>query len=56
VKGYPFEVKIAGKIDGVVLSDQMKNLDWKIRNAEFISKISEKLMNEVLDKLRLLIY
>jgi len=28
-KGYPFEVKIeAGKINGVVLSDQIKSLDW----------------------------
>jgi mRNA interferase MazF len=28
-KGHPFEVKIkAGKINGVVLSDQVKSLDW----------------------------
>lgn len=35
VKGYPFEVVI--EIDGIpgaVLSDQVKSLDWKIRNAK----------------------
>ena len=30
-KGYPFEVKIppGHKISGVILSDQVKSLDWK---------------------------
>ena len=38
LKGYPFEVMIpAGlKVGGVVLSDQVKSLDWRIRRAEFI--------------------
>ena len=32
-KGYPFEVNIKNKkIDGVVLSDQIKSLDWKKEN------------------------
>ena len=33
VKGYPFEVKLpAGlKVTGAVLSDHVKNLDWKAR-------------------------
>ena len=33
VKGYPFEVTIAGSKDGVVLADQVKSLDWRKRNA-----------------------
>jgi mRNA interferase MazF len=35
-KGYPFEVAVpAGlKIRGAVLSDHMKNLDWRARRAE----------------------
>ena len=38
-KGYPFEVLIpAGLgVTGVILSDQGKSLDWRVRNAEFIT-------------------
>lgn len=53
VKGYPFEVLIpeGSKINGVVLSDQVKSLDWKARQAEFVSKLTANTMNEVLKKL-----
>jgi mRNA interferase MazF len=36
-KGYPFEVPLepGGAIDGVILSDHVKSLDWRQRNAEF---------------------
>ena len=52
-KGYPFEVKIPDglNISGVVLSDQIKNLDWKARKAEFICKLPAKEMAEVQQKL-----
>lgn len=33
IKGYPFEVPIAGVRSGVVLADQVKSLDWRIRSA-----------------------
>jgi len=36
VKGYPFEVRIkAKKIDGSVLADQIKSLDWRARKPVF---------------------
>lgn len=37
-KGYPFEVEILEglPISGVVLADQLKNLDWTVRNIKFI--------------------
>ncbi len=39
VKDYPFEVRIqAKKIDGVVIADQVKNLDWKARKVSFAEK------------------
>jgi mRNA interferase MazF len=39
-KGYPFEVKIKEEIfQGVILADQVKSLDWKKREATFITKI-----------------
>lgn len=35
VKGYPFEVPIkTATIDGVVLSDHFKNIDWTSRNTQ----------------------
>jgi mRNA interferase MazF len=55
-KGYPFEVKVKrGKIDGVILSDQVKSLDWKKREAEYIIKASIGEIEEVVSKLRILI-
>lgn len=51
-KGYPFEVVIPPglKVIGVVLSDQIKSLDWKIREAEFICKLPEAVVTESLKK------
>jgi len=49
VKGYVFEVPINHDgINGVVLSDQVKSLDWKVRNASFIAKADEKELEAVL--------
>jgi mRNA interferase MazF len=57
IKGYPFEVIVKSKkIDGVVLSDQIKNLDWTIREAEFIEPLNKLLLKEVLDNLKLLVF
>jgi mRNA interferase MazF len=57
IKNYPFEVLIpAGlKIGGAILSDQVKSLDWKIRQAEFICKLPASTVAEVLQKLGTLI-
>jgi mRNA interferase MazF len=56
-KGYPFEVKInLKKIRGVILTDQVKSLDWGSRNIEFISKSTKEEFKEVIEKLSLLIY
>jgi mRNA interferase MazF len=56
-KGYPFEVTIPGghEIAGVVLSDQVRSLDWKTRNATFISKAPRELTEDVLAKLQTLL-
>ncbi len=57
IKGYPFEVNIPPdlKIAGVILSDQVKCLDWKVRNAEFICKLHSKVIEKVLKKLNTLL-
>ncbi|MFH2046850.1 MAG: type II toxin-antitoxin system PemK/MazF family toxin [Pseudomonadota bacterium] len=53
IKGYPFEVIITPclKVTGAALSDQVKSLDWKIRNTEFYDKIPDTVMSEILNKL-----
>ncbi len=57
IKGYPFEVLIPDglKISGAILSDQVKSLDWKIRQAEFICKLTSDALDEVHQKLNALI-
>ena len=57
VKDYPFEVKLPDniKINGVILSDQIKSLDWKTRNAEFICKLPKPALTETLNKINALL-
>ena len=57
VKGYPFEVKIPGNlmIEGIILSDQIKSLDWKIRKAKLICRLANEALEEVLAKIKTLI-
>lgn len=57
VKGYPFEVKIPDglEIDGVILADQIKNLDWKKRKAKFICKLPKSAFIETLSKINALL-
>jgi mRNA interferase MazF len=56
-KGYPFEVAIPEgiKASGVVLSDQVKSLDWKARQAEFCCKLPASALDEVTAKLATLL-
>lgn len=56
-KGYPFEVIIpAGlKVTGVILSDQVKSLDWRVRQAELIATLPQQTVAEVLSKLNTLL-
>ena len=55
-KGYPFEVAIPknAKVSGVILSDQIKSLDWQTRNVEFISKVPYSVVEKVLERLKTL--
>ncbi len=55
VKGYPFEVPIAGKIKGVVLTDQIKSLDWRVRDVVFIARVKPTVLAEVLENIQLLL-
>lgn len=57
IKGYPFEVILPenSKVTGVILSDQVKSLDWKVRKAEFADKISQSELEEVVSKIKALL-
>jgi len=55
IKDYPFEVRINSIIQGVILSDQIRSIDWKSRNAAFIEKTSEEILKEILENIDLLL-
>lgn len=56
-KGYSFEVEIPDGLDvsGVILSDQIKSLDWRSRKAEFICRVDDAIINDVLAKISALL-
>ena len=56
IKNYPFEVSMKNqKITGVVLSDQIKSLDWNTRSIEFITKETPEIVDEIINKISLLL-
>ena len=52
IKGYPFEVRIPEglKASGAVLADQVKSMDWRARGASLLSRVPERTVREVLNK------
>jgi mRNA interferase MazF len=57
IKGYPFEVLLPTGLPmtGAILSDQVKSLDWRARNAELICTLPDETISEVLQKLSTLL-
>ncbi|MEI6609364.1 MAG: endoribonuclease MazF [Deltaproteobacteria bacterium] len=57
IKDYPFEVKVIIKniINGVILADQVKSLDWEKRETKFIAKAPKRVVEATIEKLNLLI-
>ena len=56
-KGYPFEVVLAAETDrdSVVLADQVKSLDWRVRKAVKKGTASIDVIAETLSKLQTLL-
>ena len=56
-KGYPFEVSLppGGDITGVVLSDHIKSLDWRARQAGLASQTSPRVVEQVLEMIGILL-
>jgi len=56
IKGYPFEEEVdAGDISGVVLSDQVKSLDWRARGVGFAGIVPDSTLESVCDKIKVLL-
>ena len=57
-KGYPFEVDIpyGYSVTGVILSDQVKNVDWQSRNATVVGRLPTEIISKTLEMLDILLY
>jgi mRNA interferase MazF len=57
IKGYPFEVALPPElpISGVILSDQVRSMDWNARQTAFIAKAPPSVLTEVLSQLETLL-
>lgn len=56
VKNHPFEVPLATvNLKGVVLSDQVKSLDWTVRDTAFIEKVDQQTLSQVIERIEVLI-
>lgn len=56
-KGFPFDVALPEglPVQGVVVADQVKSMDWEIRKARVVGKAPLDVLEEVLGKLTTLI-
>lgn len=57
VKGYPFEVILppSSRVKGAILSDHVRNLDWRVRRARFEMKAPRQSVAEVRAKIAVLL-
>jgi mRNA interferase MazF len=56
-KGYPFEVELPTglEIEGVILADQLRSLDYQGRRARFIAQLPSETCQEVLGRAKALL-
>jgi len=57
VKGYPFEVVLPQGlgVEGAILSDQIKSLDWRVRKATRIGNLPADVLEETVGKILALV-
>lgn len=57
VKGYPFEVLLPEGlgVEGAILSDQIKSLDWRVRKASRIGRAPADVLQETVGKILALV-
>jgi mRNA interferase MazF len=56
-KGYPYEIAVPSglRVNGVILTDQVKNMAWKQRRAAFLCDMPAEVLDDVVEKLLTLI-
>ena len=57
IKGYPFEVVLPdeGKVQGAILADQLKSLDWRARKATRLDRMPDDVIQEVTGRILALV-
>jgi mRNA interferase MazF len=52
-KGYPFEVPLPPGLEtsGVILADQVKSLDWRVRRASHAGTVPDEVLKEAVGRL-----
>ena len=55
IKGYPFEVVVSQNPPSAVLADQIKSLDWRVRQATKKDAVSAAVLAEVRAKIGVLL-
>jgi mRNA interferase MazF len=56
IKGYPFEVLLSSsETSGAALADQVKNLDWRSRQAQYKGKVNTSEMQQIKAKISALL-
>lgn len=56
IKGYPFEVSLNDADESsVILADQVRTLDWRVRKVTFVRKAPSLVLRETQEKIALLI-
>ena len=58
VKGYPFEVELPDGMEaaGAILCDQIRSLDWRVRNAKRICSAPPDVLEEVTARVLALVH
>lgn len=53
VRGWGFEVQLPEDVafQGAILTDQIKNLDWRARQLDIVGKVPNEIVEECLDKI-----
>lgn len=51
IKGYPFEVLVPPESGstGAILADQVRSMDWNVRDAQLKGHVSESVIQDVFD-------
>ena len=54
IKGGAFEVALprGAGVTGVILSEQLKSLDWIVRNAAFTAKVDQRTLDQVTGRIQ----